>query len=74
MIDPTVGQIFETFTESEKEALYTIANAVIGEVYCNKRKVKDSARLLKSLPETKKKVAYFLVGKCLENVKECEEK
>ena len=60
MVDPTVGQIFETFTESEKRALYTIVNATLGTVYCGKSEVKDSAKLLQSLSEPKKKVAYFL--------------
>lgn len=60
--DPTVAEVYSTFSSLKKSALEIVVGYIMGYRDADDADVRNAATIINSMPEPDKTVAYFIVG------------
>lgn len=60
--DPTVAEVYDTFSPLKKRALEIVVGYIIGYRDADNADVRNAATIINTMSEPDKTVAYFIIG------------
>ena len=67
--DPTVAEVYDTFSSLKKRALEIVVGYIMGYRDADNADVRNAATIINSMSEPDKTVAYFIVGHAVDVAK-----